>query len=183
MARVKGLTFADAKLFVSERGGDEAWRRLRALLPATDQALLDEVIAVGWYPLEAQLHVLEAMPVALGDSITAVMRDYARFAAARHVGRVYRLLFRFANPALVLEKSGEYWSRFYDTGEWKVVREAPNKARGELVGFVNHAVFCESMNQYIEQLFGLVGAKDVRVSHVRCRTRGDGSCAWTVEWK
>jgi len=86
------------------------------------------------------------MPVALGGTTAAVMRDYARFAAGRHVGRVYRLLFRLANPALVLEKSGEYWSRFYDSGEWKVTREGPTRARGELVGFAQtNAVFCESM--------------------------------------
>jgi hypothetical protein len=184
VARVKGLTFADARAYLATRGGADAWERLRQLLTPADRSLLDEVIAVGWYDLDTHVRLLEALPQVLGKSTEEAMRDYARFSAERHVSRVYRLLFLVANPAIVLEKSGEYWSRFYDTGTWKVTRESDKKARGDLAGFARPtAAHCEFLTTYVGCLFERVGCKDVRTAHPRCRVRGDTLCSYAVEWR
>ncbi|MEO7093537.1 MAG: hypothetical protein ABI175_09820, partial [Polyangiales bacterium] len=92
MARVKGLTFADAREFVVGRGGMEAWQRLRGDLTEADRTLLDEVIAVGWYDLGTHIRMLEAIPKALGLDEHAAMHEYARYAAQNHVSRVHRVL-------------------------------------------------------------------------------------------
>lgn len=184
MARVKGLTFADLSAFVRDRGGDAAWSRLREALAPADRALLDEVVAVGWYPLDAQLRALFAAPEALGRDARATMRDYGLFCAERHVSRVYRVLFLVLNPATLLEKTGEYWSRFYDAGTWQVSRESDTRARGDLTGFAQpEALHCEFLASYIAAMFDRVGAKDARCTHPRCRTRGDTVCSFVVEWR
>ncbi|MGZ3418164.1 MAG: hypothetical protein ACXVEF_14345 [Polyangiales bacterium] len=184
MPQVKGLTFADARAYLTARGGPEAWERLRKALTPADRTLLDEVIAVGWYDIDTHVRMLESMPVALGKSMPETMHDYARFSAERHVSRVYRVLFLVANPAMVLEKSGEYWSRFYDTGEWKVSRDTEKRVHGDLFSFARPtAAFCEFLTTYCGCLFERVGCKDVRTSHPRCRVRGDTMCTYTVEWR
>ena len=184
VAHVKGITFADAREFVVGRGGPEAWERLRAVVSPQDRALLDEVIAMGWYELGAHARMLEAIPRALGLETHTAMREFARFAAQSHVSRVHRVFLRFANPALILEKTGEYWSRFFDSGEWRVTRETPRRARGDLLDFAEPAaIVCEFITCYIEFLFMRVGAKEVRSSHPRCRVRGDALCTFLVDWK
>jgi hypothetical protein len=184
VARVKGLTFADARAYVGARGGPDAWEKVRQRLTPADRTLLDEVIAVGWYDIDTHVRLLEAMPGVLGKTLEDTMRDYARFSAERHVSRVYRVLFLVANPAMVLEKSGEYWSRFYDTGAWKITRESDKKARGDLSGFARPtAAHCEFLTTYCGFLFERVGCKDVRTSHPRCRVRGDSLCSYVVEWR
>jgi hypothetical protein len=184
VARVKGITFADAREFVVSRGGIEAWQRLRAGMSTADQALLDEVIALGWYDLAAHARMLDAMPKALGLDAQTAMHEYARFSAQNHVSKVHRVLLRLANPAFILEKTGEYWSRFYDSGEWRITREGPRRARGDLQGFaLPAAIVCTFLTSYIEFLFARVGAKDVKTSHPRCRVRGDAVCTFVVEWK
>lgn len=184
VARVKGLTFADTQAFVRQEGGDDAWGRLKAKLTAEERAVVESVVAVGWYPLEVQLRVLSKMHEVLGRERVATMQKYARFAADRHVSRVYRVLFLVLNPALMLEKSGEYWHRFYDSGEWRVTRDTPTRVRGDLVGFaIPDENLCEFINAYLPALFARIGAKDVRCVHPRCRTRGDTVCSYHLEWR
>ncbi len=184
MAKVKGLTFVDAHQYVLSRGGAPAWDRVRAKLNEEERALVDSVVGSGWYDLDVNLRVLEAMPDAIEKDVASTMRDYAKFCTERHVNRVYRVLFLFANPAIVLEKSGEYWSRFYDTGECRVTREGSNRARAEIVAFPRPtAVHCEFFERYAGALLERVGAKSVKTTHPKCRLRGDSVCSFTIDWR
>jgi hypothetical protein len=178
------MTFADVQAFVRARGGPEAWQRLRALASEEDRAVIDSVVAVGWYPLDVQHRMLGRMHEALGEDPITAVREYAKFAAERHVSRVYRVLFLVLNPALLLEKSGEYWGRFYDTGKWEVTRESETRVRGDLIGFAApDANLCEFLGTYLPAIFGRVGAKDVKCTHPRCRVRGDSVCSFQLEWR
>ncbi len=184
VARVKGLTFADMQAFVRERGGDAAWQRMRDSLSLEERAVVESVVGSGWYPLELHHRVLDFMPAVLGAERVETMHDYARWAAERHVSRVYRVLFLVINPARMLEKSGEYWHRFYDTGEWTVIRDTPTRVRGDLVGFaMPRPNLCDFLNGYLPALFARIGARDVRCTHPRCRTRGEAVCSYHLEWR
>jgi predicted hydrocarbon binding protein len=46
-----------------------------------------------------------------------------------------------------------------------------------------HDVFCRNLCAYLQRLFELVGAKDVTVRHVACRTRGDAECEFVFRWR
>jgi uncharacterized protein (TIGR02265 family) len=184
VAQVKGLTFADVQAYVRQEGGDESWQRMRDALEPEERAVVESVVGSGWYSLDLHQRVLELMPVALDRDRVQTMRAYAKWAAERHVSRVYRVLFLVINPALMLEKSGEYWHRFYDTGEWKITRDSPTRARGDLVGFAKpNANLCEFLTAYLPALFERIGAKDVKCTHPRCRTRGDTVCSYHLEWR
>jgi len=184
VARAKGLTFADQQAFVRERGGPGAWQRLCESLSAEDRAVVESVVGVGWYPLDVQQRVLGRLHEVLGGERAPVLHDYARFSAERHVSRVYRVLFLVANPALMLEKSGEYWNRFYDSGRWEVHRDSETKVRGDLVAFaLPDANLCEFLTAYLQALFGRIGAKDVKCAHPKCRVRGDAVCSFHLEWR
>jgi len=184
MPKIKGITFLDARDFVLSQGGPAAWDRMKSKLSEEEYVLFDTVVGSGWYDLDVNLRVLEAMPEVLGGDLTSTMREYAKFCTERHVNRVYRVLFLFANPAIVLEKSGEYWSRFYDTGELRVRREGSHRARADLVGFPRPtAAHCEFIERYSAALFERVGAKHVKSSHPKCRLRGDSVCSMVIDWR
>lgn len=181
MARIKGITTADLRAFAAERGAVE---RLRAALGEEDRRWFDEAVAVAWYDLDHQMRALTALPAALGTSPEEAWRGFGRFSADRHVNRIHRLFFRFANPALVLEKTGQFWSRFYDTGTWTITREARARARGDLRGFGRPTeAHCTFLTAYVGALFEAVGAKAVRCTHPTCEVRGGDRCTFAVEWQ
>ena len=184
MSNAKGIALLDVRLFVERERGNGAWEALKSSLDPADHAQLDSLVAVGWYDVQLYLRMMHALPGVLGRPAGDVVRDLGRFAAEHDLSVIHRIFLRLANPAYVLEKAGDYWGRFYETGTWNVVRESPTKARGELSGFdVADAVYCEFLTSYITRLFELVGARSVRVAHTKCRASGAPACVFAGEWR
>ncbi|MBI2395614.1 MAG: hypothetical protein HYV09_38970 [Deltaproteobacteria bacterium] len=183
MAQVKGSGFTGIRSFLDERDPD-ARQRMRALLSADDAEILEEALAIGWYPIDTYVRVIAAIGPAIGLGSAEGARELGRSSADYDLSKIHRLFLRLANPAYVLEKAGEYWGRFYDVGEWRVTRESPQRAVGELRGFpVPDAAYCEFLVGYIGRMFELVGAKNVRFTHPRCRLHGAEACVFVGEWR
>ncbi len=184
MAQVKGTAFLSLRAFLDEVGGAPLRAKLTARLPRERAELLESALAVGWHPLDAYVAAIDALGDALAKPPEDAARAYGRFAAGFDLSTIHRLFLRFANPAYVLEKAGEYWGRYYDTGTWRVERVSPTRAQADLAGFgAVDPVFCEFLTEYVRRMFELVGARDVRVSHPRCRARQAEACHFVAEWR
>lgn len=183
MTQVKGSNIYLVRCFAEERG-PEVWANVRARLTEAERRQVESVIASGWYPLPLQHRVFDALEGALEDSPEPVMDEFARFVAEHDLTRVHRLFLRLRNPAYTLEKSAEYWGRFYDAGTWNVARLSTYQARGELSGIAETApVFCRFLTAYIQRMFQLAGAATVKCRHTRCVCRGDKVCAFEGYWR
>ncbi len=181
MAQIKGITTADLRVFAAQHNAID---RLREVLEERDRRWFDGAVAVAWYDLDHQMRALAALPRAIGRSDAEAWREFGRFSAARHVNRIHRIFFRFAHPALVLEKAGQFWSRFYDTGVWAVTRESPTRARGDLRGFARPSdAHCTFLTAYVGALFENIGARSVCSTHPTCEARGADRCSFVVEWE
>jgi uncharacterized protein (TIGR02265 family) len=183
MAQIKGTNLAHVHAFVLKELGEPGLVSLRAALKPETQTALDSYIAASWYPANVYVELLQALDVTLGKGDGELLKRAGAYAAEYDLTRIHRVFFRLANPAFVLEKSMEIWSRFFDTGQWKVTRPTPTSADGQLHDFriVDTAV-CAYLNAYLQRLFELVGAKHVEVRHVECRARGGKVCRFAMTW-
>jgi hypothetical protein len=186
-ALCKGTLIQHARTFVGAREGKEGWSSLVGTMSEDDQGAIGGVVSIGWY----EEHLFARLLRALDDRDTRKaasrgggrVRELARFEAEQDLTVVHRVFLRLANPAYVLEKAGEYWGRFHDTGAWVVTRRGPRAASGELRGWgVVDAVYCAYLAAYIERTFELVGATDVACAHQRCRARRDEACVFEGHW-
>jgi predicted hydrocarbon binding protein len=185
MGRAKGSVFLGMHAFLAERGDGPAIRRAvaSALSPKSADAFLG-AIAVGWYPLDSYIDAVGALGGALGLAPDEAARAYGRYAAEHDLTTIHRFFLRLANPAYVLEKAGEYWGRYFDTGAWTVTRERETRALADLTAFdAVDRVYCESLTAYVQRMFELAGAREVRVTHVRCRARRADRCSFAIEWR
>lgn len=183
MALAKGTNILNVKTFVVARFGEDAWTAVVARASPEDRACLDGLLPVGWYDLALLLRFYDALEAALGTSEPQLIQHFGTFAAEHDLTRIHRLFLRMANPAYVIEKSGDYWHRFFDTGSWHVVRETPTNAIATLGAFVADERFCRMLTAYIRRMFELVGAKAVKVEHTSCRALGDKACVFVGSWK
>jgi hypothetical protein len=172
MARIKGTNLAHIRDYVASQLGAGAIDRMRAVLgPETRQAF-DSFIASAWYPDQAYVDLVHALRAAFGADHPEVLQKAGAYAAEFDITRIHRVLFRFANPAFVLEKSTEIWSRFFDSGAWTITRSTETSADGFLEGWtIVDAVSCDYLCAYLHRMFELVGAKNVVVRHPDCRAR------------
>jgi hypothetical protein len=182
--REKGIILANARAFVETRFGVEPWQVIVAGLSPEDAAALRGMVATSWYDVGFVLRVFRRMVDVLAGGDEALLVTFARFQAERDLKVTYRLFFRLANPAFVLEKAMSYWSRFHDRGRWIIERPTETSALGNLVDFpIDDPLFCRHLTAYLIRMFELVGAHRVDAQHTRCRTTGGETCSYLVTWR
>src|SRR5262245_10322328 len=130
--KTKGISFVHTRNFIRENFGAAGWDKLLATLTPEDHSSLESIVGVGWYELDLYARLLGAVERVHGRGDLSILRDNARYQAESDTKVVYRLSFRLANPAFVIEKSGEYWRRFHDTGTWTVKRDGKTRCTGTL---------------------------------------------------
>jgi predicted hydrocarbon binding protein len=183
MARTKGSAFVALKSFVTRQFGYEGWKRYLGRIEPRERKDIEMPSANEWYDLEVWIHSLQILKEVFGDELPEVVFEFGRHEAKSDLNFGQRLFLRLANPAYVIEKAGEYWRKFCDFGRWEVERKGSTGAVATLIGVpVADALYCEELSGYLKHLFELVGAKNVKLEHTHCRSRGDDSCVWDGSW-
>lgn len=178
----KGTIFLHAQSFVVSRFGEPAWQAVLDHLPADDRQTFNAILPITWYPHEADIRLFRAIDDVLGKGDKQLLIELGRFEAELDLRRIHRMFLRLANPAYVLEKASDYWSRFHNTGRWTVERKE-NGASGTLFDWnPPDEVKCVYLGAYIGRMFELVGGRQVRLTHSRCRCRGDHGCTFEGTW-
>jgi len=182
-ARQKGVGIVNARAYVLERYGADGWQAVLAQLPHADRQGVDTAIGVGWYTHGVYMRLVRAIDEVHGVGDLAMAVQLGRWGAERDLSTIYRLFFRFANPAWVVEKSTEYWRRFHEDGEWIIERVGKMHVVGTLRGWrTDDAAYCRVNGGYMGRLLELVGARGVTVDHASCVARGDRECVFRVRW-
>ena len=182
-AKTKGVAFLNVRAFTVERFGSGGWTATLDRLVVTDRQELANIITVGWYPLALYARLLRALEEAHGAGDFALVVRQGRFQAERDLTTIQRVFLRMANPAFAVEKMGEYWRRFHDSGTWEIERATPTRVYGALVDWgVVDRVLCRELGGYMSRVLELVGAKDVNIEHPRCRAHGDARYEFHARW-
>jgi hypothetical protein len=182
IAKTKGVGFANVKAFVEDRFGPEGWPKVTERLSPEDRDELTSVLSVGWYPVDLYARLIHALDEVHGYGDLSLIVQLGRYEAERDLTTIHRFFLKFTNPAFIVEKTADYWKRFHDTGQWKVVREG-DMVIGTLENWgIVDAAMCRELVGYLGRVLELVGAKNVLMEHPRCRGRGDPACYFQGRW-
>jgi hypothetical protein len=182
-AYTKGIGFVNVREFTQARFGSSAWPAVLDKVTPHDRAEIVNVLTVGWYPLSLYTRLIHALEEVHGYGDMSLVVQLGRYEAERDLTTIHRVFLRFANPACTLEKMGDYWRRFHDSGQWTVTRESEHLVTGYLDewGHVDHAL-CRELVGYMGRMIELAGAKNAIVEHPFCRARGDARCFFRGRW-
>ncbi len=199
MPNCRGTFYSALRVFLRERFGPQAWEELLDCLEPQDRADADSAVSIAWTDLYLRMRVAAVVvrkfgARLLGDDLAdddervwesgkALLMEFGRFEAEKDLTTTQRVFLRMANPAYVLEKAGQYWSRFYDWGGLRIERKSKTHAIATLLdSAVVDELFCIHFCAYVKRMFELVGAKDVQVEHLECLAQGDSACVYDVQW-
>jgi predicted hydrocarbon binding protein len=181
-AKTKGIGFTNVKSFTVGRFGEPGWTAVLEKLGPKDRDELQAVIPVGWYSLELYARLIRAVDQVHGRGDLGMMKELGRYEAEHDLTTIQRAFLRLFNPAFAVEKTGEYWKRFHDTGTWHVTRD-PHGLSAVLDGWgVVDTALCREVVAYLTRFLELVGAKNVAVEHPKCRGRADPQCLFKARW-
>ncbi len=183
MARFKGLVLLNARDFCVRRFGEAGWAAVLSRLPDDDRAIVESAVHVGWYDIGLYDRLHAAIAASVGSGPDDVMVELGHYCAERDLTTVHRIFMRMATPSFLLQKYGDYWRRYQDSGEWTITKEGDRRVRASLArwGSVESAT-CIRLGAYIQRFVELIGAVAPRVHRSKCRGRGDAVCEYVVEW-
>lgn len=183
MPRTKGVSLANARAWVEERFGRDAYERVLARLGAEDAAEVRGSVAVGWYDLALVSRLLRAIDDELGKGDLALLGELGRWEADRDFTVIHRIVLRVASPSIILQKMPDMWKRYYDHGEWEVVRDG-HEVTGRLRGWGSDCPGLRAeVTAWMHRAMELVGARDVRIEQTRSVARGDALDEWRATWR
>jgi hypothetical protein len=184
MANFKGTVFESTRMFVEKTFGAEGAERVLRELSHEDQEMLRGITAVGWYPIEPILHYHHAMDRLFGTGDFALCEQAGRFSAGWAMNSVLKMFLRFRTPTWLVERATSVWSRYHDSGRWRVSTNIPQRIQGDLFDFeVRDRAFCARLRGWLAGAIELTGGEGVNVIEKQCVMRGAECCSFVTTWR
>lgn len=180
---IKGGLLRARFLFVALNHGADAWARILARLPADDSQALKEIVIDNWYNLSIIDRLDRAIAEELGGSHEEVFEQLGEFSATSSLSGPYSSLL---NPDIhsFLSQSAMIHHAYQDFG---AARYEPLSETSGLLTIQYESAppvsFCMSGTSYFRHAVELCGARSARITHTRCRGRGDSMCEFYITWQ
>ena len=177
MPHAKGTVYLGMKSYIEKTFGNEGLARVLAALSPEDRDALRAVVPVGNYDIAPALHFQQAADRLLGKDDNSLCFEMGRFAAGWHLNSFHKLFLRFTNPHWLVDKGGDLWRHYHDSGRWTMEPKEPGRIRAHRHDFaVVDAGFCMNLQGWLTGAVELTGARDIKVIEPTCTARGGAEC-------
>jgi hypothetical protein len=182
--KIKGTIVIEVVKYLRSR--KDAARSL--VPPALHHYLEGRILSTSWHPEADYLELMRAVIKLRGsaDALPGVSpwEASARASNAAYFEGPYKSLVRKGDPGRSLVSSlGPLWRLRHDTGEFEIELQGEKAARLELRDYALVArEACELVQGTLWGLLDYSGAKNIQLTHSRCRARGDSVCEWQASW-
>ncbi len=161
----RGPNFIYAKEFIQEEYGEEIWDKLLRSLPDDVSKIWKRPILVTTvYPFSVFKMLTKELSNQVGtmdNQETALLYEHI---ADRSLSTVYKVFFRFTNPAFVIRNYPKLWKRFFTTGTVEVPLAESNHA---MLRFVLPEIFLDWLSPacygYSKKAVEMAGGKALKV--------------------
>ena len=182
---VRGTTVDAAKRFAERHQGSPAWDPFIDSLEPLHRTLVDEpVVRRNWYDLELYSNLLDRAARALQpDAQEQFLSDLGRFVMDDGVNTLYRAFFLIASPSFVIKGSALLWGMFFKGSRLRVLRRGRKWVEPAIQGAARcWEPLCISISGGMSSALEHAGARNLRLTHHHCQSRGGSSCEFRFEW-
>ncbi len=180
----KGSTLRSTLAYVADAGGEDAVRRVLAVLPEDERRRVHAAAATDEVPLDLLLSLWRAADEVLGPEDPRWVERSGAFAIESSGVQLYRGILLKKSPTEFLTQRVSLFRLFYSPGDMEVVEVEPGRAVLRLVGFdPGDTLFCRRQTGGLLRSTELAGGARATVRHVRCVVEGDAFCEWELRWE
>ena len=185
MASMKGMAVVQLVKLVRRWAKQEGIEDVaKALDMEGSQILSGHVIVSSWYPYEEFAKLLKAMGRLLGGNDPDFFIRMGRVSAETDLDGTLSSFARRPDFSRFVRGLSRVWKAYSDRGELRIQESGPNSAEVtfERAPHLAHE-HCLINQGWIAACLEHGGAKDARVSHDECVSRGDNRCLFRVSFK
>lgn len=184
MARVKGTAVLSSATYLKELLGEESFIELLGeLSPEARKVFSGTILSAGWYEFSFVLELMKRAETRLPRGARSLAWEMGRHSAESGLKTVYKIFFKVADVGFILKRASTVFSNYYDSGTMTVAAQDHGTATLVVTGFDQPSTYgCDRLLGWMEKLLELTGAKNIRMSHPKCRVRGDDRCEYRGHW-
>jgi hypothetical protein len=113
----RGPNFVYAKEFITQRYGEELWSDVMHALPRRAAEIWSpRHLITEEYPFSAFKAMVQTLCTLLDDASEHQLADMYAYIADRSLNSIYKVFFRFSQPASVIKNYPKLWKRFFSVG-------------------------------------------------------------------
>jgi hypothetical protein len=185
-AKVRGTALLANRQFLVKEFGPDAFDRVLASIEKTHADALRVIpLAQDWFPAASMVASLVASARLFApDDPDRFYEAVGAHGAEYDLNFIHRFLLRFTNPLWMMERGAKLWREYHNSGEWDIQQGAtPHSIVGTLREFaVVSAPMCRTVVGFVRRAGQLTGAKQMQVTHPRCRAAGAQVCVFEGVW-
>jgi hypothetical protein len=182
---VRGTTVDAARRFMERHKGTPRWDSFIDRLEPAHRALIDQpVVRRRWYDLELYSSAVELAARELSpEDQTRFCSDLGRFVMDDGVNSLYRAFFAITTPSFVIKGSALLWGMFFKGSRLRVLRRGRKWVEPAIQGAARcWEPLCISISGGMSSALEHAGARNLRLTHHHCQSRGGSSCEFRFEW-
>jgi len=181
--RLKGIVLVHFRDYVIEKHGEKILDELLAGLSPEASKLLNSPAGYEWYPLKPVVEIEHAIVKRLFGGDLTQIAELGRYDMIEAISKIYRILFRFIDPATIVSVSGKLWSKFHDQGSLTAERVGPREV---LVRVQGHqpldVIHCHEVRGGLLGCFSVCNLPKGRADHLECVLQGAPACLYRLTW-
>ncbi|MGZ7042237.1 MAG: hypothetical protein ACXVH7_10640 [Thermoanaerobaculia bacterium] len=182
-ATTKGAVLRALLNFVQSDLTPDQYQRAIAALPDSDQAIIGQRSILA--SLKVSEFVLNRLTVEASRAKGEPLEEFGRRAGTAELKSavgVYRFITMILTPAAILKRAATIWSTVHSHGTLSIVEQSEGRALMRLTDFPAEQSNCARITGWMEGLGVMTNARNTKVRHGLCMTRGDRVCEWLVTW-
>lgn len=182
---IKGQVVKSFLHFLDNEVNDEEKKRLFDNIPEPYRELLfkNKILATDLIPTNILNQLINEAAAIKKETVKDFARRVGRFSAGENLTGVYRSYARVLTPSNILSNTPLLWGSISNTGTMAVEEINKNHGLIKLFDYPAEPAFCERIVGWAERVVEMTNAKDVVVTHSKCRSRGESYCEWQLQWR
>ncbi len=183
----RGVNFLYSREYIQSKYGRELWGKLMNELPPMSAKLWSgPLLSLKDYPFAEFKLMLKVLSKVLGAEEGRNTADLYGYVADRSLNTLYKVFFKFSQPAFVLKNYPKLWARFFTSGEVKVLSSQKGSAE---ISFLLPEIFLDWLPSacygYSKKAVEMSGGSDLEQEETE-RVRlpnGEWRIVYRVKWK
>ena len=183
--QVRGSTVAAARLYSDpHKGTPEYAGFLAELTPAEREFYESKIKRSHWYEVSLYNGMLSKAAQHLGAGREEeYLSNGGRFVVDDGVNSLYKAFFKIASPGFVLRGSALMWRMFFKGSKLKITTSGKGYANAHITGPNRcYLPLCISIRGGMKRSLEHGGARQVQVTHHKCRSSGGERCEFHFTW-
>lgn len=191
IGNAKGSVFIYSREFIIDKHGNDLWNKIIDHLSDEEKKFThSELSPQEWYPVYLLNKVFDLLDKFIGYGDKKSIIPVAEHIAEKDLSPVFNLFVHLKDPIFVLENIPSVWNRYFDTGKVNIILSDKENKHYQFSledevdeSRISGQAICKYATvTWINTALKFVGAKNIRIEHIKCRYDNDEYCISDVKW-